>query len=326
MTLEQEFDALTVERVNEYVATAQEEHLSLEFKRLTTADLSSQPDKNNFATALSGFANSVGGIVIWGVTTRKHSSGKVDVAAGKAEIQDVTLAVGRLNEFTGVLVSPSVDGVRHRKLAASVNTGFVATIVPPSDVGPHMALAGVHAYYKRNGDRFLPMEHFEIADMFGRRRRPSLQLVVHEVSAGHSGNGFADVHIDLSLENVGRGSANAPYIDLQSVPGSPGVSIQRQGVSDASANLMQSLWLNPRHLFLGRADLVIHPGIRFVFARVTWRLETNVRDPAWRDVQILGRVAAEGAAMQDQTLTIPRGALARVLGYDAAYLFPSDKV
>ena len=319
MALVDEFEALTVERVEEYISAGQEEHLSLDFKRLNRPDLTDQDDKDNFATALSGFSNSVGGIVVWGVTTKKHASGKVDIAGGRLEIADLTLGLGRLNEFTGVLVTPTVDGVRHKKLETKANTGFIATLIPASDSGPHMALAGVHGYYKRNGDRFIPMEHFEIADMFGRRRRPLLR-VINDVARGMAGNGFMEVNISLSIQNDGRGSAIAPYADVYTKPGS-GISTKAAGVSVPGVNLMQPLWANSRSLFLGRADLVIHPGIRFEFATSVWRLETYGKNLAWRDAEIVCRMAADGAQITEQVVTVSRVTLARVLGFDPEVIF-----
>jgi hypothetical protein len=317
VALSDDFEGLTLERIEEYISMREEEHLSLDFKRLTVPDLTNQNDKDNFATALSGFSNAIGGLIIWGVGTEKHASGKVDVAAAKLEISDLTLAVGRLNEFTGVLVSPTVDGVRHKKIETTANRGFVATIVPQSDMGPHMALAGVHAYYKRNGDRFLPMEHFEIADMFGRRRRPVLR-VAYEASGGSSGNGFMEVNIDLFLENLGRGSAAAPYVDVAAL-GSQ-LSTKPHGVSFPGVGLMQPLWANSLNLFLGRGDLVIHPRVRFCFARAVWRLQTGVQNPDWRDARIVCRFAAEGAPLEEQLVIVPRTELARLLGFDATAL------
>jgi hypothetical protein len=252
MTLADDFEALTVQRIEEFIRTRQEEHLMLDFKRLNSPDLTAQFDKDNFATALSGFANAVGGIVVWGVTTQKHASGKVDVAAASAEITDLTMAVGRLNEFTGVLVTAAVEGVRHKKIETQPNHGFVATLIPESDMVPHMALAGIHGYRKRNGDRFLPMEHFEIADMFGRRRRPVLR-VLSALSRGGTGNAYREVNIDLFLENRGRGSAVAPYVDIETIAGSS-VSPKRAGISLPDVQLMQLLWADPRHAFLGRTD------------------------------------------------------------------------
>ena len=73
----------------------------------------------------------------------------------------------------------------------------------------HMAKLGVDRYYKRSGDSFLKMEHFEVADMFGRRQRPDLQVVV----------GQPDVaRVMVSIRNNGRGMARAPYLGLRVLP------------------------------------------------------------------------------------------------------------
>lgn len=68
----------------------------------------------------------------------------------------------------GAAASPIVDGVEHKKIEAEADEGFGATFFPASDSGPHMAKLGSDRYFKRSGSQFLRMEHFEIADMFGR--------------------------------------------------------------------------------------------------------------------------------------------------------------
>jgi hypothetical protein len=41
-----------------------------------------------------------------------------------------------------------------------------------------MAKFGQDRYYKRSGDTFRRMEHFDLEDMFGRRPRPKLELQI----------------------------------------------------------------------------------------------------------------------------------------------------
>ncbi len=86
---------------------------------------------------------------------------------------------------------------------------------------------------------------------------------------------------------------------------------------------MQMLWTDSRILFLGRSDLVIHPGITFAFARTTWRLETFHKELPWRHAEIACRVAASGASIAEHTVRVPRAELATILGFDATYLFPN---
>jgi predicted HTH transcriptional regulator len=170
--LKERFLALSGEDLQRFVSDQQEENLHLDFKNLSDGDIKSGDDKHNFAKALSGFANSDGGIVVWGVDARKDEVG-VDCAQQLSPIANVAALLPRLNSLTSDLVSPSVEGVEHRVLLTQPDgRGCAATIIPRSDSGPHMAKAGLDRYYKRSGDSFLKMEHFEVADMFGRRPNP----------------------------------------------------------------------------------------------------------------------------------------------------------
>jgi hypothetical protein len=218
MDLPATFAALDTAAIDAFVAEAQEEHLLLDFKRVARDDLSRDDDKRNLAKALSGFANSAGGLIVWGVDARKDAEG-VDRAVGTEPIPNAARFVSRLNELTGELVTPLVDGVRHRAipLAASGASGYAVSLIPPSDAGPHMAKGPEHRYYKRSGDSFYKMEHFDLEDMFGRRRRPRLVLEHRVVPTGTGSSGGAVEHqgrLVLSLRNAGRGVARAPYLEV----------------------------------------------------------------------------------------------------------------
>ena len=125
----------------------------------------SRNDRKNLAKAVSGFANSDGGIIVWGIDARRNANG-IDCASGKSEIQNVDLLLIKLNEHTGQAVSPFPDGVMHKPIKTGSSSGFVITLVPASSRGPHMAKLEEDRYYKRSGDSFYRMEHFDLEDMF----------------------------------------------------------------------------------------------------------------------------------------------------------------
>ena len=199
------FTSLCITDIEAFVRSSQEETLELEFKTVSRSDLSVREDRRNFACAVSGFANSAGGVIVWGVDARRNAEG-VDCASKLAEIPSIATFVSRLSQLTGEAVMPRVDGIQHRAVPTSGGAGFAVTLVPESDSGPHMARLGEHRYYKRSGSSCYCMEHFDIADMFGRRRRPKLVVTTRVVSAGR------DAQIVLGLRNDGRGSARAPYL------------------------------------------------------------------------------------------------------------------
>jgi predicted HTH transcriptional regulator len=206
MTLSDQFDALTLNDLQNFVSVQQEEDVNLEFKTTNTSDPSHIDDRRNLAKALYGFANSSGGLLVWGVVAAKNAE-QIDCAIGN-EIPQVRLFVTRLNTLTGQAVSPIVDGVRHKAIISNGEAGFAVTMVPESESGPHMAKCREDRYYKRSGDSFYRMEHYDLEDMFGRRREPKLELTTRLEGGGPA------TEIVLGIRNVGRGTARAPYLAL----------------------------------------------------------------------------------------------------------------
>lgn len=254
MSLLETFESLSLTDIENFVNSKQEETLHLEFKTITKADLSMRDDKRNLAVALSGFANSDGGLIVWGVDARKNDEG-IDCVIALFEIAKAATFTSRLDELTGDAVMPRIDGVRHRSILRSNGNGFVITLVPVSDTGPHMAKLGEDRYYKRSGTSFYKMEHFDVADMFGRRRKPKLIITTRIIGRG------AEVRILFGLRNDGRSSARAPYLAFDA----PSPFKRDEFGLDGNRNEgMQRLPFTGQDLpfrYGGDTNLVIHPGI-----------------------------------------------------------------
>jgi predicted HTH transcriptional regulator len=202
MTLSETFDALDWPKVVALVDQKQEENLHLDFKLVANSELTNKEDTRNFAKALSGFANSSGGIIIWGIDARKNAD-KIDCATAVVELVNPPLMVTRLNSMTGTATSPLIEGVRHKPIINDqTGRGVVATLVPDSDSGPYMAKLGEHRYYKRSGDSFYKMEHFDLEDMFGRRQKAKLEIL-----AEHKSIEDGVEEITVRLLNMGRAVA-----------------------------------------------------------------------------------------------------------------------
>jgi hypothetical protein len=206
MSLNDEFNQLSAQWICGLPALATEEHLQLDFKTVNNANLNGTDDKKTLARCISGFANSAGGIVIWGIDARKNAL-NIDCAVGAVEITSLSTFLSRLNELSSQATSPAVDGIVHRKFEIGANRGFAATLIPESGSGPHMAKLGENRYYKRNGQQFLQVEHFDLEDMFGRRQRPNLEISVsNKVRSDHEG------HEELEIRVINRGRALAKHV------------------------------------------------------------------------------------------------------------------
>jgi hypothetical protein len=308
MDLRKLFEEIDIDTINRFVNEKRQEDLHLEFKAITKADLSYKPDKKNFARILSGFANSAGGLVVWGVDARPDKQG-IDCAQEQKSIQSLSVFLSKLNEFTGQFVSPVVDGVEHKlvPLPSDDDAGFAVTLVPESDSTPYRAEAGVGRYYKRNGSSFYPMEHFDLEDMFGRRRKPKFDLTYRLRFSSSSSQAsivrVVTVHIDFDVVNVGRGIARFPFVGLK--------------IADQSC--MDTIWSSPAEYlgiplssgergsevahFCGGADAVLHVQVGRALGRVTKKVQTGTMHVD--DIMVDWMATAADVRMMHGTLIVP---------------------
>lgn len=203
-----------------WIGEGRQEDLHLDFKTIVSPDDLSRDDRKNLATAMSGFANSDGGLIVWGVESRKDPATGVDAASGLKPIPKARAILSKLQSHTGTATSPTVEGVVHRFVrndSLNDHSGFLITMVPASDRGPHMAKLGEDRYYKRSGDSFYRMEHFDIADMFGRRMRPELAVTLPRRIGSRTSSSrgrSAQLVFFVCIENRGRGLAKYPILGL----------------------------------------------------------------------------------------------------------------
>ena len=213
-----EFDSLDCEAVRNFISEGATENLHLDFKTVRDDQLSSRDDRKNLAKAISGFANSEGGIIVWGVDARPNSDG-IDCAVGEKPIANLKRFVSKLSEYSSQASSPLVDGVTHNGILSGGGSGFAATYVPQSDAAPHMAKLGEDRYYKRNAGSFYRLEHFDLEDMFGRRPHPKLQLSIKILLGSdppvHDMRQYWDARLLLQIQNIGHGAAIGPRLSLK---------------------------------------------------------------------------------------------------------------
>jgi hypothetical protein len=200
-------------------ASGREETLHLDFKRKSRpreAGLD-KADRQHLSKALSGFANSEGGLLVWGIDARKKDG--IDRVQGIEPIEHLNQFASELNTVTPEMVSGPVPGVEHRKILASggADEGIVVTAIPQSDATPHMATGPeLHRYYRRASDRFQEMEHYEVADMFGRRPHPDLRVEPFWEMQGPAES--PQIILQFMVSNRGRGVAEFPCLTIGNPP------------------------------------------------------------------------------------------------------------
>ena len=103
MDLRERFEVMDLAAIESFIADRQEENLHLDFK---TADPRfTRDDRRNLAEAISGFANSDGGLIV-GASTPDPTNRVSTRPSGRPKSRLSVLFLGKLNQFTGDVVTP----------------------------------------------------------------------------------------------------------------------------------------------------------------------------------------------------------------------------
>jgi hypothetical protein len=293
------YTGLTAEKIVAMKGNDYETHV-LECKNVRSCDLKDSKDKDNVACSLSGFANAAGGVVIWGVAADRDAEG-IDRVTATRGLDEADRLVARLWELTPMVVTPSLVGVEHRLIRGRRHPSFVASLIPQSDAGPHMCMVQgpcANKYYVRSGASFMAMQHHQIADMFGRRAHPVLDVQYYPST---NGNQYS---YNLRITNRGRGAAQAPFIEFEvNTPFKPG---SLSGDATFGIPRIRS-HQGGTYLFAGGPDLIIHPTM-YVDVCVVWIGHDNFA----QRTTLLGshciveyKVGALGAQPSTGTIKIP---------------------
>lgn len=273
MNLKEYFDSIDVQEIDRFVYEQQEENINIEFKTVNHPchnHSNRDYDRNNLSKVISGFANSNGGIVIWGIKASLNEKGQ-DVAKELKPIKELTKFLNFLNRSEGQVVIPSVTGIEYSKIESSVDEGFVKTYIPPSDNAPHMAVCVDKHYFKRSGDSFNMCEHYDILDMMNRKTTPRLEVMVLDRTDGGIGAGKKQYSKVIAIQNSSKAIAKFPYLKIDINP--PFYMAEYGLDGNGRVGLFNQKTLpSGKHqsTYSGGQDIVIHPGIIYEIDRIKY--------------------------------------------------------
>lgn len=301
-----------IQKLHRMVVEGTQESLHLDFKTLKNNQAPmTREDQQTLAEAISGFGNSDGGVIVWGIDARKGAPDSVDCARSLQPISNLRLLLSNLHEYSAKQVSPAVDGVEHFIIAdpAISDQGFAITLVPRVDGEPVMARASnQHRFYYRAGDSFLVMEHFMLADRFGRRPQPKLRLTHRwERKSGYT-------YAVLAIENIGRGIARDPALQFEERASE---QIVAHPLDDRFAHhgdgrafgLPERTRTTQRpgtgwRMFAGGPGHSIYPGTSLEVIRVLgWAMPQQIEGVDWRDQSFRYSLYCDGFSLVEAMYT-----------------------
>jgi hypothetical protein len=147
------FEKFSVEgeqAIDEFIQDRKSEELFLDFKVSANSGGGTKlhaDDRANLAKAISGFGNSDGGVIVWGVSC-KYDPKLGDIPTAKVPIAEPSRFVSRLESTVSGCTLPPHGLVRHRPIAsAKPDEGFILTYVPKSSLAPHQAICVTFALF-----------------------------------------------------------------------------------------------------------------------------------------------------------------------------------
>ena len=193
----------------------------LEFKG--AGKINDQQIKEYWSRALSGFGNTEGGVLLWGVRAARVSSAGESRGIDAAADFDLAPKPGQLAQLLKDVmleaVSEPLPGVEIEIVLDGSNGGFVVCLVPEGNHKPYRAqLDSSKQYYQRISDNFVVIPHAILRSLFYPRTQPMLKMTMEFLnSAQISADGpFEDhqsnYHFQALVHNRGTASGRDVFI------------------------------------------------------------------------------------------------------------------
>jgi hypothetical protein len=187
----------TIETIGSFIKNEVEESIHIEFKSgeaLSKVELI----KKEIPKDVSAFANSDGGIIIYGITEKGHKAHSISHVNG--------------NEFTKEWLEQVISSSIQRKIpdlkifpireAGDISKTVYVVQIPSSNEAPHINKD--KKFYKRFNFESVAMEEYEIRQLYGRKIKAELVIDSYSINLLSQENGFTEFECRCSIHNVGE--------------------------------------------------------------------------------------------------------------------------
>jgi hypothetical protein len=145
--------------LEKYIKLEIAENIHLDYK---ASPALSKKNRDEICKDVSSFANSDGGLLIYGILEEDDLTTVLDVGVEKSSISREWI-----EQVINTNISPNIPGIEIIEIQKDKTNSYYAIKIPKSFNGPHQAPD--KKYYKRYNFTSSPMEHYEIEDINNRR-------------------------------------------------------------------------------------------------------------------------------------------------------------
>jgi hypothetical protein len=165
--------------------------------------------KRTWSENLSAFANTAGGVLIWGFHTSGPVPDKLSLAPDCAQLADLLRSL--INDATDPYVAGvEIEAIRNPQDAKA---GIVLCFIPASSFAPHQASWGERTYFIRAQDANLPCPQPLLRAMFyprvQARLEPTVRMTVNDQRGG------IKIALEARIRCLGPATAEVALIQIE---------------------------------------------------------------------------------------------------------------
>ena len=269
--------------LEDLIAEGEAESLDLECKSPGSPQLG-KDQKNALAKAISGFSNTAGGVILWGISTTRHAHSGLDVLTQIEPIGQCRSLAGQLASVVPRLTTPPILNVTSKTIKRRPNDtkGIVATHIP-KHLGDPVQSNEDNLFYFRSGDEFTVAPYEMIQRLFLATISPDLHPVFASALVKLAADGFWEVPI--VVENRSSAVGQHVMVSIEVLNPSSCEKISATSFTDESdVNIGKTV-------FHRALQSVIHRGLNTIAG--TLRVKMKVRKRAKRLLRLKIEIYAD---------------------------------